>query len=61
MKKTTYESTGFDNLLSMLWAVFVVSGYFYLVFWKGASVWWVLLLIVLLSAGVWSKKEVIED
>ena len=61
MKTTITQSTTVDNILGFLWAIFVVTGASYLVFYKGISAWWFVLAVLLLSASVWHKKTVIEQ
>lgn len=61
MKKKITTSTTFDNILGFLWSVFVLTGGCYLVFWKGISAWWFVLIVLLLSVNVWHKKEEYED
>lgn len=56
MKKTITESTTFDNILGFIWAVFVLTGGSYLIFYKGISAWWFILVVLLLSVSVWHKK-----
>jgi hypothetical protein len=60
MKTTTTESTTFDNILGFIWAVFVLTGGTYLVFFKGASELWFILICLLLGASVYHKRVVTE-
>ena len=57
MKKKVTTSTTGDNIICFLWAIFVLTDVSYLVFWKGISAWWFILIALLLSASVWHRKE----
>jgi membrane protein YdbS with pleckstrin-like domain len=61
MKKTIKKSTQLDNILGFTWALIIVIGCTYIVFWKGASGWWYLMAIVFLQADAYYYKETIEE
>ncbi len=61
MKKTIKKSTQLDNIMSFIWAIGIIGGCTYLVFWKEASGWWYLLALLLCSADVYYYKETIEE
>lgn len=61
MKTQVIESTTIDNIIVLLWAVFIISGCSYLVFWRNESGWWFILAILLLSASVYHKKVTTEQ
>lgn len=60
MKTTTTESTTLDNIIGFIWAIVIVFGCSYLVFWKEESPWWFLLALLLLNVSVYHKKVVQE-
>ena len=61
MKRVIKKSSQLDNVLSFLWAVVIIVGCTYLVFWKGVSAWWYVLALALLNVDVYYYKETIEE
>lgn len=61
MKNITTESSIIGNILEFIWAVGIIFGCAYLVFWKGESAWWFVLAIFLANVSVNKSKTVITD
>lgn len=61
MKKTIKKSTQLDNILCLIWALIIIVGCTYIVFWKGASAWWYVLALALASGDLYYYKETIEE
>lgn len=59
-KKTIRETNTVGIVLEFLWAVLVIGGCAYLVFFKGASGWWFVLAVIIAQASISTKKTEYE-
>lgn len=60
MKTTIKETTTINNLFSLIWGIFILTGTSYLVFFKNESHWWFVLAVSLVFASFYIKKTEIE-